>query len=314
MTTITINGISIDPAAPKPALAALSLNNATAKASDYLVVQTSQPLDKTQRGMLAKAGARILEAVPGNAYICYFPKTDLIKVRALPFVTWADIYPQAVKISPSLRSIEPQPGGVLAAAAILERTGELDDARRKVCIVLHRNADPKKTAKRIAAAAHVDPKEVQVVRGKVRLMTKVRRLSDITSLDEVRHVEEVLPRKLLNSIARQVLRVPTGNPAPGAEGAGEIVVVADTGFDKGSTTNVHPAFKGRVKKLYALGRPGRKDDPDGHGTHVAGSVLGNGVSTSEGAVRGTAPMAKLVLQSVLDASSLSDLAHDLGMR
>jgi hypothetical protein len=67
-----------------------------------------------------------------------------------------------------------------------------------------------------------------------------------------------------------------------------------------------------VKTLYALGRPGRKDDPDGHGTHVAGSVLGDGVSGSVGAVRGTAPKAKLVLQSVLDADGgLGGLPNDL---
>ena len=86
MKTITINGISIDPAAPKLALAALSLDNATAKDSDYLVVQTRQPLDKAQRAALAKAGAEILESVPGDAYVCHFPKTGLAKVRALAFV------------------------------------------------------------------------------------------------------------------------------------------------------------------------------------------------------------------------------------
>ena len=69
MTAVTINGISIDPQAPKPVLASLSLDNATAKASDYLIVQTKQPLDKSQRAILAKAGAKILEAVPGNAYV-----------------------------------------------------------------------------------------------------------------------------------------------------------------------------------------------------------------------------------------------------
>src|SRR4051812_37286043 len=118
MRTITINGISIDPAAPKTALASLSLNNATAKKSDYLVVQTKQPLNKEQRASLAKAGATIIEAVPGDAYVCYFPKTDLGKVRALPFVGWAELYPEAVKISPSLRDMDARRGGVAAAMAV----------------------------------------------------------------------------------------------------------------------------------------------------------------------------------------------------
>jgi hypothetical protein len=55
MTTITINGISIDPTAPKRVLAALALDNTTAKDSDYIIVQVKRPLDKTQRKALAKA-------------------------------------------------------------------------------------------------------------------------------------------------------------------------------------------------------------------------------------------------------------------
>ncbi|MEP6601526.1 MAG: S8 family serine peptidase [Nitrospirota bacterium] len=312
MKTITINGIAIDPAAPKPALAALSLHNATAKKSDYLVVQTKQPLDKEQRKALANAGAKIIESVPGDAFICFFPKTSLAKVRGLPFVEWAELYPEAVKIAPSLRNVEARRGGVPAAFVNMHAPGVLDATRKTVDVVLHRNADAKKAAKRIASAAHLPIEQVKVLRDKVRVVVKERRLADLAALDEVRHIEEVLPRKLHNSVARKILRMPAGNPVPGDEGAGEIVAVADTGFDKGSTTDVHPAFKGRVKKLYALGRPGRKDDPDGHGTHVAGSVLGDGVSGTEGAVRGTAPKAKLVLQSVLDADDgLGGLPDDL---
>jgi subtilisin family serine protease len=78
---------------------------------------------------------------------------------------------------------------------------------------------------------------------------------------------------------------------------------------------VHPAFTGRVVRLYALGRtgPDETDDPDGHGTHVAGSVLGDGTSTSMGgAIQGTAPRARLVLQSLLDGmGNLGGIPVDL---
>ena len=84
-----------------------------------------------------------------------------------------------------------------------------------------------------------------------------------------------------------------------------MVAVADTGFDTGDAANPHPAFTGRVQALYALGRtaPDKADDPHGHGTHVAGSVLGRGNSaTMGGDIEGTAPEAQLILQSVLDSN------------
>ncbi|WLB54268.1 S8 family serine peptidase [Bradyrhizobium japonicum] len=301
MAQITINGITIDPSAPHAERAALSLDHANAKDSDYIIVQTNQPLNAERREQLAKAGAEILEAVPGSAVICHFPAAGLDKVRKLPFVAWADLYPGIVKIAPALRNLDTQPGGVAAARALAARPAALDRTSVTVDVMLHRNVGVKAAAKKIAEAAHVQLDDVVPGTTKVRVTLKMRRLADVAALDEVRSVEKVFPRKLLNNIARGILRVPAATPSNGGEGAGEIIAIADTGFDKGSTTNTHPAFKGRVKKLYALGRPGRKDDPDGHGTHVAGSALGDGVSKSDGPIRGTAPGAKLVLQSVLDS-------------
>src|SRR3978361_2141382 len=139
MSQITINGITINPAAPHPEIAALSLQHATAHSSDYILVQTNQPLNAERRAQLAKAGVRILEAVPGNAVVCWFPKTGLTKVRALPFVAWADIYPGVVKIAPTLRSLDTQPGGVAAMHALSARLPTLDSTRVTVDVVLHRN-------------------------------------------------------------------------------------------------------------------------------------------------------------------------------
>ena len=156
---------------------------------------------------------------------------------------------------------------------------------------------------------------MQVGRRKVRLTVQEGELPKLAALDEVRHIEEVPTRQLFNNVARPILDadvVVNGTPY---QGDGEIVAVADTGFDKGSTSNVHPAFTGRVAKLYALGRtsPAKRNDPHGHGTHVAGSVLGDGNSASMGgAIQGTAPGARLVLQSTLDSSGgLGGIPADL---
>ena len=313
MATITINGVTLDPSAQTVALRSVKLLSADAKDSDYLLVQTKGPLSKEQRADLEKAGAKILEFVPQDTYVCHYPGTDLKKVRELPFVTWVNTYLRGFKINPALiPAADTGPTrGLLAAHAAA--SGTLGRKPYLVDIVLHQGAAASVRAK-IATAAGVDADDIEFTGNKVRLTVPTRFLPKLAEIDEVRSIEQVSPKKLQNDVARGILRV--GLPLADAtvlEGAGQVVAVCDTGLDKGSTTDVHPAFKGRVAKLYALGRSGKKNDPHGHGTHVSGSVLGDGDSPTLGIkVRGTAPKAKLVLQSVLDAGGgLGGLPADL---
>ncbi len=134
----------------------------------------------------------------------------------------------------------------------------------------------------------------------------------MAKIDEVRHIEEFVPRQLFNNVALGILNAEKTHTTVNLQGENQVVAVADTGFDKGSTTNVHPAFTDRVVKLYPLGRS-TANDPNGHGTHVAGSVLGDGKSeTMGGPIRGSAPKAKLVFQSILDRQGeLGGLPDDL---
>ena len=73
--------------------------------------------------------------------------------------------------------------------------------------------------------------------------------------------------------------------------------VADTGFDMGVTDNVHPAFTGRVLAAVTAAGATIPADWDGHGTHVAGSVLASlnqYPGTDMFNAQGTAEEAKLI--------------------
>ena len=141
-------------------------------------------------------------------------------------------------------------------------------------------------------------------------------LEEIGGLSEwVEGIEPFVPPKLLNDVSRQLLGIDppaATTPGPGAPpwpfaGAGQIVAIADTGLDES-----HLDFAGRIKGVVARGRPGDPSDPNGHGTHVAGSVLGNGAA-SNGAIKGTAPEAQLFFQSLLDGDDgLGGLPFELG--
>ncbi len=124
---------------------------------------------------------------------------------------------------------------------------------------------------------------------------------------------EVGRRRLRNDTARAIV----GSDAPEVTvestrtpltGLGEIVAVADSGFDV-----AHPDFPwSRIAAIVALGRPGDSSDFHGHGTHVAGTILGDG-NASNAKLRGVAPKAKLYFQSIMDEQGdLGGLPSDLG--
>lgn len=303
MARITINGVSIDPLEQAAGLREASLASADAAHSNYVLVQTEGPCTEEQQRALTAIGVEIQEYVPASTYLCRYAPSDLRPIRALPFVTWANVYMDGFKLAPSLRPDEPE--GIAALTAEPAPGWPADEAR-EVDVVLHDDVDPRQLTGEIAEATGVKQDDLDPGRGKVRLSVTEGQLAALTSLDAVRHVEAVPERDYFNNVARPIMNADVSINGTEYHGEGEIVCVADTGFDKGSTTDVHPAFSGRVVKLYALGRrgnPGQTDDFKGHGTHVAGSVLGDGTSASMGgSIRGTAPRARLVLQSTMDAS------------
>jgi len=299
MTRITINGVSLDPTEPPVGLES-ALASTDSSSTDYIIVQVAGPLTSVELGALAAAGADVLEYVPENTYICRYPGSSLTAVTALPFVVWAGEYLEGFKIAPELMTPAADPRPRLLSVEGVETS--MSQEPRDVEVVLHRDADPEAARARIAEAARMNAGDLEIADGKVFLSVLPQMLARLAAVDEVRHVEEAVVNKLHNTVALGIMRVDQVHSGPQFRGEGQIVAIADTGFDKGSASNVHPAFAGRVDKVIPLGRP-TGNDPDGHGTHVAGSVLGDGVSPAMGGpVTGSAPGARLVMQSIMDAT------------
>ena len=149
----------------------------------------------------------------------------------------------------------------------------------------------------------------------------VQGLSWLVAQDTVEWVEPRPVFELLNSVGIDVMNVDdtwdSTNMAnidsswTGLSGEGVVVTVADTGLDNGvNNTNMHPDFRDHITGILsfppaastcsALGLSPCGDDAEdlhGHGTHVAGSVLGDGTH-SNGAIIGAAPEAHLLVHSI----------------
>ena len=139
---------------------------------------------------------------------------------------------------------------------------------------------------------------------------KVETATDITAalatLAAVQWIEPFVQPTICNNVA---VRPDLMNVTPvwntnwlGLTGRGQIVGHADSGLDTGNLGTMHPDFTNRVTG-YAWGERSSWSDTDGHGTHTAGSILGNGTALSNGMYKGVAYEAYLIHQSV---------ANDLG--
>jgi len=155
-------------------------------------------------------------------------------------------------------------------------------------------------------------------------------ISQLANNPGIQWIEPKFKFSIQNSIGRDIMEVDYVsqtaemsilNPTwTGLTGSGVQVTVADSGLDSGTNDmTMHPDFQGRITAIESLPIPqwwldvglldasaslddGAADNSNcfncgnGHGTHVAGSVLGDGTS-SGGSIVGAAPAATLHFQA-----------------
>lgn len=278
----------------------LSLSPSGSGVAPYLI-QFSVPIDDAAKALVISLGGRIHGYLPVNAL-----SVDLDASAAKRLAREPDV----LAILPVAADYKVQP----FLSHLIALNDENIPPEISVTISTYQPADVNTVVDALATLGIAAETFVAGKRwGWIRATIPRTEIMSVAALDRVQWIEEYVPPVWVNDLATTGDRMNVTNvwSTHGLTGAGQIIGHADTGLDSGNLATLHPDFAGRIVAAYDLGRPGRWDDPHGHGTHTAGSILGGGVM-STGQFRGVAFEAGLVHQSVMDAyGGLGGLPYDL---
>jgi subtilisin family serine protease len=146
-------------------------------------------------------------------------------------------------------------------------------------------------------------------------------LDKLAASPRVLFVEKDLQAEFLNDRARDIvgarpLAVPNFISGTGLTGRGQTIGLADSGLDTGKINDLHPDLqntpgqKPRIVMLKSWAGRAAPADTLGHGTHMAGTLVGSG-KASAGKYAGVAPEASLYFQGVVNSRGELELPVNL---
>ncbi len=264
-------------------------------------LQTSRPLGRGEIAELEAAGCFLDRAAGLNTYLVRSSANSAMeKVLTLNFVEKAEACGNHEKLDRTLATIVQ---GLTTRATLKGANSDLtqeDKAADTINVVVAIDPTDASSLEKIGNLAKV----VESTDRRALLEISPYKLRDLADLDVVRSVEPVPEVYTSNNVARLLTGVESTADHFGLDGAGEIVGIADSGIDKGLLGDMLADLDGRVIKIRATaGKTAAFQgiaagaDLNNHGTHVAGSVAGDGTS-SNGNVRGMAPAAQVTFTSM----------------
>ncbi|NOX63625.1 MAG: S8 family serine peptidase [Chloroflexi bacterium] len=264
------------------------------------LVQFVGPVRPEWKAAVQAQGARFYDYIPENAFIARLDDATPDAIRAMPFVRWVGPFLPAYRLAPELSA--PSTEDMDASAPLTLTVQLLPDANMAAL-----------EERVIALGGRVLLSGNAGLAQYARLLLPRDRIAALASTPNVVWIEPYFTPELYNDVGGgQIMHANQVRADLGLYGAGQIVGVADTGLDVGVTTAaMSDDFEGRIvegQAICAYFEGGRTswNDFNGHGTHVAGSVLGNGVLSGSNpaahdyadSFAGVAPEAQLVFQSI----------------
>jgi hypothetical protein len=305
-----------------------SIKKYSGRQERYYIVQFDGPLKDSQKYELEDLGAQVFDYLPDFSFIVNMDDTVHAMVQSMDSVRWIGTYQPAYKIKPTITEALSTGRRLLGAEYI---------------VTLFKGENLQAVVQQIEQlGGEVLDLSSHGSRGKIKIRSNAQQLEFVTAIGGVKWIEPAPAWKLSNNVAAGIVDAYDVWNTHNLYGAGQTVAVADTGLDQGSTSpdSLHDDFEdgtgfSRVSTIFDRVGDGGNDVRSGHGTHVAGSVLGNGaLSGSDPAASdysnsdsyiGIAPEANLVFQAIednntgslipgipLDLEDLFDQAYNAG--
>jgi serine protease AprX len=222
--------------------------------SEYLV-QFAGPIEAAWRAELEARGAAVIAYIPEFAFHVQMSPQAAAAVRRFDPVLWVGPFHPAYKLGPGVAAGSPTHLSLLPGSDASAVAGEIAAAGGRVLEA----AGDVMVADLPPAAVHALARSLYVT-----------------------WIEPAPRFELFNNIARG-----GGGGLDayamwnlGIFGEGQIAGIADTGLDNNNLETLHEDFRGRVVKIDRLGNNSTNStDTFGHGTHTAGSIIGNGTAS-----------------------------------
>ena len=240
------------------------------------VVVCAEPADKTLRLAIEATGARVIGVLPPNAFQVEASGESLRKISADSRFAAATEFLPMDKVDERL------------AAAL---RGGADAVEVSVVSLLAE--DQKLVREYVTSRGGEMLKGCLNGRDSFRARISAALVGELAKRGDVRWMEPFVRPKLFNDLAVEpaAMNVRETWNVHGLSGTNQVVSTSDSGIDTGDVETMHRDLADRVCGIGVV-EGCYSEDVNGHGTHTAGSIVGNG-TMSDGEIRGTAWGAKL---------------------
>jgi subtilisin family serine protease len=272
---------------------------AASTAPSLVLVQFRGPVQAAWTDELNRQGGEVLGYIPDHTFLVRAAPGSIERLQALEPVRWVGPYAPAYKLAPDLAAppttaglaAAPAPREVLVAGFAGAPVADLQALLREAGATLHE-----------ARTTAIGPL--------VRATLPHAALDGIAQHAAVSWIEPYHAPEITNIEARQIMQVASAWQERDLFGTDQVVAIADSGLSVEGALNAD--FAGRLLRAFTPAElaPDHPEcaaktnwtDLNGHGTHVAGSLLGSGHNSRNapasqgytGSLAGVAPEARLV--------------------